>query len=129
MSTIPPDDTMPEGDDFVAAEYVLGVLPDQERQDAVRRIETDAPFARLVSDWQNRFDPLNVQFQPVTAPSYLKGQIDQRLFGIDSGRVAAGASFWNSLAFWRTVAVAALALVLFNFGREYVLCLTGPAPV
>lgn len=128
MSTIPPDDTMPEGDDFVAAEYVLGVLPDQERQDAARRIETDASFARLVSDWQNRFDPLNVQFQPVTAPSYLKSQIDQRLFGIDSGRVAAGASFWNSLAFWRTVAVAALALVLFNFGREYVLRQTGPAP-
>ncbi|MBA8877366.1 anti-sigma factor [Phyllobacterium myrsinacearum] len=128
MSTIPADDTMPEGDDFVAAEYVLGVLPEQERRDAARRIENDPAFARLVANWQLHFDPLNEQFQSTTAPSYLKGQIDQRLFGIDSGRVAAGASFWNSLAFWRTVAVAALALVVFNFAREFVHRQTGPAP-
>ncbi len=128
MSTIPPDDTMPEGDDFVAAEYVLGVLPEQERRDAARRIENDPEFARLVANWQRQFDPLNEQFQPVTAPNYLKGQVDQRLFGIDSGRVAAGASFWNSLAFWRTVAVAALALVIFNVSREYVQRQAGSAP-
>ncbi|QND51706.1 anti-sigma factor [Phyllobacterium sp. 628] len=128
MSTIPHDDTMPEGDDFVAAEYVLGVLPDPERREVARRIESDAAFARLVSNWQRHLDPLDDEFQPVTAPQYLKSEVDQRLFGIDSGRAGTGVSFWNSLAFWRIVAFAALALVVVNFGREFIQRQAGQAP-
>ncbi len=58
MSPTEPDDNMiPEGDDFIAAEYVLGVLPEQERREVARRIETDKPFAELVARWQTAIRP------------------------------------------------------------------------
>ena len=55
--TEPDDNTIPEGDDFIAAEYVLGVLPEQERREVARRIETDKPFAELVARWQKAIRP------------------------------------------------------------------------
>ena len=47
------DDIGPEGsgDDIVAAEYVLGVLPSDERRQASLRIEAEQAFARLVDRW------------------------------------------------------------------------------
>ncbi|TJX21097.1 MAG: anti-sigma factor, partial [Mesorhizobium sp.] len=44
------EDNGPErgGDDLFAAEYVLGVLPAEERQIASRRIDSETEFARLV---------------------------------------------------------------------------------
>jgi anti-sigma-K factor RskA len=118
MSTIPPEDTVPEGDDLVAAEYVLGVLPVEERREVARRIETDKPFALLVARWQRHFDPLNEQFEPVAAPQYLKGDIDHRLFGTETSPLSI--PLWNSVIFWRGLAFAALALAVIGFGRDMI---------
>lgn len=118
MSTIPPDDTLPEGDDLVAAEYVLGVLPEEERREIARRIETDKPFAQLVSRWQQHFDPLNEQFEPVAPPHYLQSQIDHRLFGTEPSVISV--PLWSSVVFWRGLAFAALALALIGFGRDLI---------
>ena len=54
------DNNGPErgGDDIVAAEYVLGVLPAAERTAAARRIDLEAAFARLVEQWEGYFAPL-----------------------------------------------------------------------
>jgi anti-sigma-K factor RskA len=112
---VPDDDTTPEGDDFVAAEYVLGVLPEQERREVARRIETDKPFAQLVARWQKQFDPLNSEFEDAAAPHHVKNRIDQRLFAIE---VAATASFWNNLTFWRGLAFAALAFAVIGIGSD-----------
>ena len=48
------EDNGPErgGDDLLAAEYVLGVLPAEERQIASRRIDAETGFARLVDGWE-----------------------------------------------------------------------------
>ena len=108
------DDHIPEreGDDLVAAEYVLGVLPDEERRQAARRIETDAAFARLVDQWEVRLSPMASAYGEEAAPAGAKAAIDRRLFGAKE-RIA-GPGFWNSLAFWRGLAAAALAaLVLY----------------
>ncbi len=118
MSTTPPDDTVPDGDDLVAAEYVLGVLPIDERRDVARRIETDKDFARLVARWQDHFDPLNDQFEPVSAPYHIKDQVDHRLFGTEAPPLQM--PLWNSVIFWRGLAFAALALALIGFGRDII---------
>jgi anti-sigma-K factor RskA len=115
--TEPDDNTIPEGDDLIAAEYVLGVLPEQERREVARRIETDKPFAQLVARWQKQFDPLNDEYDAVQAPQQLKSRIDQRLFAIE---VAASSSFWNNIAFWRGLAFAALAFAVIGIGRELI---------
>ena len=109
------DENGPErgGDDIVAAEYVLGVLPADERQDAARRIDAEPAFARLVDRWEVDFAPLAAAYPEVEAPASVKAAIDRRLFSGGShprrSPPAASAGCWSSLAFWRGLAAAALA--------------------
>jgi len=115
------DDNGPENgsDDIVAAEYVLGVLPAEERQAAARRIETDRDFALLVERWEVDFSPLADGYPAVEAPASVKAALDRRLFSQVSASSSAKPSvatqgLLSSLAFWRGLAVAALAaLALF----------------
>ena len=76
------EDNGPErgGDDLFAAEYVLGVLPVEERQIASRRIDTEADFARLVDGWEVHFSPLAVAYAEIEPPPSVKPAIDRRLF-------------------------------------------------
>jgi len=115
MSATPTDGTPPD-DDFIAAEYVLGVLALDEKQSVERRIATDVSFARLVARWQQQFDGMNAEFDPVTPPSHMKALIDKRLFGTVSQQ---SAPFFGNLAFWRAVAFAALVLAAIGFGRDF----------
>lgn len=70
----------PSDDDALAAEYVLGVLADEERRGAARRIEREPTFARRVTLWQQRFAELDDAFVPVAPPHTLKAAIDARVF-------------------------------------------------
>lgn len=68
-------------DDDFAAEYVLGVLDLSERAEAEARLKTEAGFAALVSDWQNRLSGLNDDYAEAPAPNLLP-QIEARLFPV-----------------------------------------------
>ena len=106
----PGEDRTPDagGDDHLAAEYVLGVLPGNEREVLARRIATDAGFARLVEAWEARLSPLNSGYDEVEVPASVKQALDARLFG--RGAPATPKSgLLQSLAFWRGLAVASLA--------------------
>jgi anti-sigma-K factor RskA len=97
-------------DDVLAAEYVLGVLDLEARQRLANRIDQDAAFARLVSQWEERLAGLNRDFAAVAPPAAVKAAIDQRLF--DAARAPqppARTSLWSSLGFWRALAGLALA--------------------
>lgn len=115
------DDNGPENgsDDIIAAEYVLGVLPAEERQTVARRIETDRDFALLVERWEADLSPLADAYPEVEAPASVKAALDRRLFSrVSTSRPAkpsvTAQGFLSSLAFWRGLAVAALvALTLF----------------
>lgn len=111
MSTA--DDHIPEqdGDDLVAAEYVLGVMPAGERRQAARRIETDPAFARLVDQWEARLSPMGDAYEEAEPPAGVKQALDSRLFGAPKRR-AGPSGFWNSLNFWRGLAAASLAALL-----------------
>ncbi|MEW9837801.1 anti-sigma factor [Mesorhizobium marinum] len=108
------DDIGPDagGDDIVAAEYVLGVLPTQERATAARRIDADRGFATMVDRWEVHFAPLAAGYAAVEAPASVKAAVDRRLF-VDGSRRAAPdggtPGLLSSLALWRGIAVAALA--------------------
>ncbi len=99
----------PEGDDIIAAEYVLGVQTAEERREIARRVETDRVFARLVDDWERRFASLSASVAEVTPPSSVKRRIDAGLFDSSDGVRASAGGFWDSVAFWRTIAIASLA--------------------
>jgi anti-sigma-K factor RskA len=109
----PDDQDLPEreGDDLLAAEYVLGVLDAGERVAAARRIEEEPDFAQAVDRWEARLAPLAATYADVEAPASVKAEIDRRLFASASSpaSVAAPPSLWSSLAFWRGLTAAALA--------------------
>jgi anti-sigma-K factor RskA len=95
------------GDDMLAAEFVLGLLPQSERQAFARRLAAEPALAVSVRYWEEHF----VQFtdEMEAPPPQVKAALDQRLFA--SGATPAP-SLWNSLAFWRGLAAAALAAMV-----------------
>ncbi|RUX34710.1 anti-sigma factor [Mesorhizobium sp. M2A.F.Ca.ET.042.01.1.1] len=117
------EDNGPErgGDDLLAAEYVLGVLPADERQIASRRIDTETAFARLVDAWEVHFAPMAVAYAAIEPPASVKVAIDRRLFASAASTSSApGGSLWTSLAFWRGLAVAAIAALAVYAALPYV---------
>ncbi|MET0598486.1 MAG: anti-sigma factor [Mesorhizobium sp.] len=100
-----PDDG---GEDLLAAEYVVGVLPAEERERVARRIESDPAFARLVDLWEVRLAPLAEAYDPAEVPAAVKAALDRRLFA-GAPAAAEGAGLWSSLAFWRGLSAASLA--------------------
>ena len=108
------DDNEPErgSDDMIAAEYVLGVLPADERQAASRRIEAEPAFARLVEQWELHLSPMAGEYPSVEPPASVKAALDRRLFEAaapQSTAKPAAPGLWSSLAFWRGLAAAAVA--------------------
>ena len=121
------DDHMPdEGDDLLAAEYVLGVLAADERAAAARRIDADPAFARLVEQWEAHLAPISAAYAPTDPPPAVKAAIDRRLFAAQPASEApAPTRFWSSLALWRGLAAAALAALVLAIA---VPLLTPPVP-
>jgi anti-sigma-K factor RskA len=116
------DDMAPDdgGDDIVAAEYVLGTLPADERRQAARRIEAEQAFARLVDRWEVHFAPLAAGYASVEVPAAVKAAIDRRLFSGGAAGQPASSGLMASLAFWRTLAVVALAALAFYIALPFI---------
>ena len=74
-----PTGHMPERE-ALAAEYVLGTLPLEERLMAEALIDGDPGFAATVEDWQNRLSPLNDAYEDVQPPADMLDRIEARLF-------------------------------------------------
>lgn len=94
-------------DDALAGEYVLGVLPLDERIRAERRVAADPAFAAAVADWENRLSPLNDAYPELPAPDLLPA-IEARLF---PAAPKARRRWFASLAGALTAAVLALAVL------------------
>ena len=98
----------PEGDDLLAAEYVLGVLPGAERAMLVTRMKREPELERLVEAWQARLSPMDEAYDEMPVPASVKQALDRRIFTSAAPRSAERTSLWGNLVFWRTTAFAAL---------------------
>lgn len=116
------DDMAPDGggDDIVAAEYVLGTLPVDERRQAARRVDTEQAFASLVDRWEVYFAPLAAGYASVDVPAAVKAAIDRRLFSGAAPGQPAPSGLFSSLAFWRTLAMVALAALAFYVALPFI---------
>lgn len=101
---------IPEGDDGLAAEYVLGTLPRIDRAAAAARARSDVRFAARIADWEIRLAPLNEGYAPVRAPRTAWPQIEARIFGAPAPRSRLGR--WSLLAGLGLGAGLAAAVVL-----------------
>lgn len=73
----PPDMPDREG---LAAEYVLGTLPPEDRAAAERLLARDTDFARLVAAWTARLAPLDAGYGEEPAPPEVLARVEARLF-------------------------------------------------
>jgi anti-sigma-K factor RskA len=99
------DITGRDGDSVLVAEYVLGLLAEDERAALRARLKAEPALRSDLSFWRNRLASLDVNFAETPAPSAVWPRIEQRLF-----TAQAKPGFWNSLALWRSVAAGALAV-------------------
>jgi len=103
----------PGGDQILAAEYALGLLDEAARARFATRLADEPELRRELRFWQQRFADLDGEFAEATPPARLYEGIEQRLF---SGALPASAGLWSSLAFWRGLAAACLAVAIVGVG-------------
>lgn len=96
-----------ERDDMLAAEYALGTLPHGERVLFEKRLKDDRALQDRVAWWNRQYMPLGEEIDPVAAPASVLAGIETRLFSSPSR-----SSWWESVAFWRGLAVASLAALI-----------------
>jgi anti-sigma-K factor RskA len=61
--------------DGLAAEFALGALSGVELRNAQALAASDAEFARLVAEWEQRLSPLASALAPVSAPAGLREKV------------------------------------------------------
>jgi anti-sigma-K factor RskA len=89
-------------DDWLAAEYALGVLAGAERADAARRVAREPAFAALVAQWEARFAPWAGEIDEVAPPAQVWDRIADALPAATPQRTG----LWQSLALWRGLTFA-----------------------
>lgn len=99
------------GDDVLAGEYVLGVLDAATRRNVERRVAAEPDFAARVAHWQEEFSALDAAYGPEPPPSLLFERIERRLFGQERVSAEPESGLWQSLVFWRGLALASLLVV------------------
>ena len=103
--------------DLLAAEYALGLLSGDTLAEARRREMTDPGFALLVDRWNERFEPLIGEIEPVQPDGNLWDRIrssieapEQRPVELDSMRRRL--NIWKGYSAAITAVAAALLLVV-----------------
>jgi anti-sigma-K factor RskA len=79
------DDT--ETPDTMAAEYVLGTLASNEREQAEALIANDPEFAKLVRAWERRLGQLHAMVASVEPPPETWARIQARVDGVEPSSV------------------------------------------
>ncbi|QQA41588.1 anti-sigma factor domain-containing protein [Pelagovum pacificum] len=75
-------DERDDDDSGLAAEYVLGLLSEGERDECVARLRSDSVFRQDVLSWTERMALIaDVEVEPVTPPATLYRDLERRLFG------------------------------------------------
>ena len=72
--------TSANDDDALVAEYVVGVLPLDERRALEARITREPALRIRIEDWETRMAGLNEKYGELDVPAAVKTRIDRRLF-------------------------------------------------
>ncbi|WP_095159830.1 anti-sigma factor domain-containing protein [Pseudomonas sp. Irchel 3E13] len=106
-------ETSPDDSDALAAEYVLGTLPFDQRQVVARRLEHDVSLREAVDAWEHRLQGLQVQAPAQTPSAYLWQRIERSVGDLSPSLSAARPErWWQRPTPWRWVSVAGLAASL-----------------
>ena len=112
-------------DELLAAEYALGVLAAPERAEAARRLAREPAFAARVAAWEARLAPWAGEIEEVAPPPRVWEAIAAAL----PAPAAPRASLWQSLAFWRVIALASTLAAACLAVVVYLGVFNAPAPL
>jgi anti-sigma-K factor RskA len=124
MSDTSDHNALPD-DELLAAEYALGVLAGTDRAAAQRLIERDRNFARMVAEWEQRLAPWAGEIAEVQPPPQVWESITAAL----PAQAPRSANLWESLAFWRSFALASALAAACLGGLIYLGALDRQAPL
>jgi anti-sigma-K factor RskA len=128
-----PGDDIPDSDDLLAAEYVLGLLDAASRSEAEARLQRDSAFAALVSAWEAYFSPWLEGISAVDAPAGLWPRIRAALWQHElptRPAVPAGKpSLWDRMSFWRGLAAGGFAVAAASLAALLVTVRSVPEPI
>ena len=110
-----------EDDGVLAAEYVLGVLAQAERNAFAARLPKDAALRVQVRYWEQHFSAFNDEYASANPPPALRSAIQTTLFGAEEK-----SPIWQLLGFWRSISFASLAALALVIAVPYAL---KPAPL
>lgn len=103
-----------DGDQVLVAEYALGLLDAAEHAAMARRIASEPALAAELKLWRARLASLDSEFAETPAPAAVQLKLERRLFG--SGEAGGITGWWNSLALWRGLAGAGVAVAVLAVG-------------
>lgn len=101
----------PEEQRLLVGEFALGLLEGDEHARVARRIASDPTLAQELRLWQSRLSGLDPGFAETPAPAGTFARIESRLFS-----PPARPRLWDSLALWRGLAAASLAVAIVAIG-------------
>ena len=98
----------------LAAEYVIGSLPDAERAEFEQALAREFELQREVYYWQDRLLPMTRMLSPVEPSAALWTRIERSLAAkaVQSRTADTGARWWQGATFWRYGALAASLLAV-----------------
>jgi anti-sigma-K factor RskA len=100
----------PKLQSLLAAEYVLGSLHGGARRRFEGLLAREPRLRRELEYWQRRLNPLAESLRPVRPRRQVWKNIQKRIHGgVPESRLG---MVWNSLAFWRSLAVGSAAALL-----------------
>ncbi|MEQ1769310.1 MAG: anti-sigma factor [Devosia sp.] len=112
-----------EDDRVLMAEYVLGLLRATEHDRVAMRLRDDAGLRAEERLWKLRLQSLDREFVETAAPASVLARLESRLFG-EANTAGGLAGWWNSLALWRGLATAGVAVAAIAVGFN----VTAPRP-
>ncbi|HUU73466.1 MAG TPA: anti-sigma factor [Burkholderiales bacterium] len=106
--------TNPKIRERLAAEYVLGTMPERARRRFEAQMKLSPVLRALVSEWEVRLTPMATAVPDVTPPRRVWRAIQKRIHGERPNNRAV--AWWNNLEFWRaTTGLATIALITMGF--------------
>ena len=111
-------------DDYLAAEYALGLLSGDALADAQRRASTDKDFAQSVTDWEIRLATLTEELAPETPGPAVRKNLIARVFPNAKPK-----SLWSHLWIWQAATVAGLVLFAVTLVTDLDRSATPPGPL
>lgn len=102
----------------LASDYVMGSLPDTEREIVKQRLKTDQELQAEVSRWQNLLASMNATVGEASPAADTWKQIEQRL-GWGEAPKNKWAAALDNVAFWRGTAFASIMLLMLTWGGSF----------